>query len=198
MQKLPYLIYAEMTPNPATMKFVANRNIDESGRVFQFDSAEAATGAPLAQRLFTFPFVKSVFFTQNFITISKHEGIEWNEVTMELREYIAGYLNAGYAVIEADAIGEQAATTAVATDHRNPETPAEQRIVEILDEYVRPAVEGDGGAIHFDSFSDGRLHLVLKGACSGCPSSSQTLKAGIQSLFERMMPEVREVVAVEG
>ncbi len=195
---LPFMIYAEMTPNPASMKFVANRVLVEGDKVYEYQQADQADSSPLAQRLFSFPFVKGVFIAQNFITISKMDGVEWEEITMELRDYVANYLNAGYEVVQATAESTEAETEdSGITDHSVAETPVEEKIIEILDDYVRPAVEGDGGAIHFKSFENGTLTVVLKGSCSGCPSSTVTLKAGIQGLFERMLPEVKEVVAEE-
>jgi len=193
------MIYAEVTPNPATMKFVANHLLTDEGKVYEFDSEADASGAPLAARLFSFPFVQKVFIAQNFITLSKIDGIEWEDVMLELREYISNYLNAGQPVVTQAAESDQGDETAAVeeTSHAKTEGPLEERIVDILDEYVRPAVEGDGGAIHFKSFDEGTLNVVLKGACSGCPSSSLTLKSGIQALFDRMLPEVKEVVAEE-
>jgi Fe-S cluster biogenesis protein NfuA len=197
---LPYMIYAEVTPNPATMKFVANHLLTQNGAIYEFNQESETKLAPFAQRLFSFPFIKKVFITQNFITLTKMEGIEWDEVMLELREYISNYLNAGQPLFDENI---ESNSTSISTedqgitDHAKADTPLEERIVEILDEYIRPAVEGDGGAIHFKSFEDGKLNVVLKGACSGCPSSSITLKAGIKALFERMLPEVKEVVAEE-
>lgn len=194
------MIYAEVTPNPATMKFVANHLLTQNGAIYEFNQESETKLAPFAQRLFSFPFIKKVFITQNFITLTKMEGIEWDEVMLELREYISNYLNAGQPLFDENI---ESNSTSISTedqgitDHAKADTPLEERIVEILDEYIRPAVEGDGGAIHFKSFEDGKLNVVLKGACSGCPSSSITLKAGIKALFERMLPEVKEVVAEE-
>ena len=199
-KKLPYMIYAEVTPNPATMKFVSNHVLALNGSIYEFNSEAEAKYAPFAQRLFSFPFVSKVFITQNFITLTKIEGLEWDDVMLELREYISNYLNAGQEIFldGVDAKSEEGAGESTGiTDHSKANTPIEERIVEILDEYIRPAVEGDGGAIHFKSFEEGKLNVVLKGACSGCPSSSLTLKSGIKALFERMLPEVKEVIAEE-
>jgi Fe-S cluster biogenesis protein NfuA len=201
-KSMPYMIYAEVTPNPATMKFVANHNLANNGQVYEYASEASAKSSPLAERLFSFPFTRGVFIAQNFITITKMDGIEWDEVMLELREYISNYLNSGNDIFLAEVeveneSQEAAAESAGVTNHAKADTPIEEQIVEILDDYVRPAVEGDGGAIHFKSFEDGKLNVVLKGSCSGCPSSSVTLKAGIQALFDRMLPEVKEVVAEE-
>jgi NFU1 iron-sulfur cluster scaffold homolog, mitochondrial len=201
-KKLPYMIYAEVTPNPATMKFVSNHILAQNGSIYEFNSEAETKYAPFAQRLFSFPFVSKVFITQNFITLTKTDGLEWDDVMLELREYISNYLNSGNELFlegvneKEDENSNEASATGI-TDHSKANTPIEERIVEILDEYIRPAVEGDGGAIHFKSFEEGRLNVVLKGACSGCPSSSVTLKAGIKALFDRMLPEVKEVVAEE-
>lgn len=198
---LPHMIYAEMTPNPATMKFVSNHGLVTDGAVYEFKSEAEAKGSPLAQRMFSFPFVKGVFMAQNFITVTKTDAVEWGDVMQEMREYLSNYLNAGQPVFSGNETPHtekpQAASAQGQSHHREATTPIEEQIVEILDEYVRPAVEGDGGAIHFQSYEDGKLTVVLKGACSGCPSSTVTLKAGIQALFERMLPEVKEVVAEE-
>lgn len=199
---IPYMIYAEVTPNPSTMKFVANHLLSKYGRVFEFKNEDSAAPSPLAQQLFSFPFVTGVFIAQNFITVSKMDGVEWEDIMLEMREYLSDYLNAGQPILRDDikpeSVEEISEIAVGQTDHKKAEGPIEEKIVEILDEYVRPAVEGDGGAIHFKSYNDGKLSVVLKGACSGCPSSTVTLKAGIQSLFDRMLPEVKEVIAEEG
>jgi len=201
-KKLPYMIYAEVTPNPATMKFVANHILAPNGSIYEFNSEAETKYAPFAQRLFSFPFIKKVFITQNFITLTKIDGLDWDDVMLELRDYISNYLNSGNdlfldgAHAQENETSHEVVDTGI-TDHSKANTPIEERIVEILDEYIRPAVEGDGGAIHFKSFEEGKLNVVLKGACSGCPSSSITLKAGIKALFDRMLPEVKEVVAEE-
>lgn len=198
---MPYMIYAEVTPNPATMKFVANHTLAPNGQVFEFDSEASASDSPFAQKLFTFPFIKGLFIAQNFVTITKIDGVEWDDVMLELREYISNYLNTGHSIFNEGASNAKADEAVKGssglTDHAKPDTPIEEQIVEILDDYIRPAVEGDGGAIHFKSYDDGKLTVVLKGSCSGCPSSTVTLKSGIQNLFERMLPEVKEVVAEE-
>ncbi|GAB5539753.1 MAG: hypothetical protein Salg2KO_18560 [Salibacteraceae bacterium] len=200
-KKLPYMIYAEATPNPATMKFVANHLLAQDDHVYDFKNEADATSSPLAQRLFSFPFVTGVFIAQNFVTISKEDSVEWDEVMLELREYLSNYLNAGQPVLKENAEGSSVLDTSLndtgQIDHKKAETPIEEQIIEILDDYVRPAVEGDGGAIHFSGYDNGKLSVVLKGACSGCPSSTVTLKQGIQSLFDRMLPEVKEVIAEE-
>ena len=187
-------IYAESTPNPAAMKFVANSFLLKEGSVEYLNILEARN-SPLAQKLFAFDGVASVFIAANFVTINKKPKYDWYDLMPILREFIKGYIESGVKVFagpsgqKADEKIEQTTTT----------NKVESKIIEMLDEYVKPAVEGDGGAIHFKSFdeNDGKLTLVLKGACSGCPSSMVTLKAGIERLLKQYIPEVQEVVAEE-
>ena len=153
----------------------------------------------MAARLFTFPFVTGVFVAKNFITITKNDTVEWIEITNEMREYLINYLTAGYPVFNKKP-QTQAGNGETETASNIPPVPQnqqEERITEILQEYIRPAVESDGGAIDFKKFEEGKLTVTLRGACSGCPSSTITLKNGIEQLFKRMMPEVKEVLAEE-
>lgn len=198
----PITIYAESTPNPATMKFVANKILINYGATIEYHSAEECEEAPLARVLFTFPFVKSLFFASNFVTITKTDMVEWDDVVLEVREYLINYLQADQPVFTKPPKKTQHETTNKDTQEKEkialtatPEDEQEEKIINLLEEYVRPAVEGDGGAIHFKSFQDGTLTLKLSGACSGCPSSTATLQGGIKNLFSRYMPEVKEVVA---
>ncbi len=195
--KTPVAVYSESTPNPNTMKFVTSLNL--SSTAVEFNTPEEAAEAPLAARLVAFPFVTEVFISNNFITVTKANSVEWIEVTNELREYIKNYLQAGYEVFKVlpTILEEQSNTTNVAA-HTAPTNEVEEKIIDLMEEYIKPAVESDGGAIFFDSYQDGVLKVELRGACSGCPSSTATLKNGIQSLFNRMMPEIKEVVAVNG
>lgn len=196
----PVSVYAEITPNPATMKYVSDIFLVDDHVAFEFKNPDEVKDAPLVERIFRFPFVESVFITKNFISVTKNDLIEWEDVTGELREYIQDYLRNNDRIF----YGQEPKNIDVShsTIDSNevilPKNETEQRIVDILEEYVRPAVEQDGGNIIFQSFENGVLKVILKGSCSGCPSSSITLKSGIQSLFERMMPEVKEVVAHEG
>lgn len=202
-------IYAEMTPNPATMKFVADRVIvNGHGIAEYFNANEAKDSSELAEKLFMFPFIKSVFFVGNFVTVTKNETIGWDFITMELREFITGYLRENEFAVQRVPEAKNSAGSlagedkkdigATISDHVEPKNEMEMKIISILDEYVRPAVENDGGAIHFKSFEGGKVNLVLRGSCSGCPSSMITLKSGVETLMKQMLPEVTEVVAVEG
>ncbi len=202
---IPTVVYAELTPNPATMKFVANRLLVPDGVNLEFLSKQQARPySPLADDLFNFPFVKSVFITSNFLTITKTDTISWELINMQLREYIRDFLQENEKAVVAfpEKSTEVKSATAEATPGKVYEavepSQYDEEIRKYLDDYVRPAVESDGGAIDFKSFKDGVVTVVLKGACSGCPSSTVTLKQGIQTMLTTMMPEViKEVVAEE-
>lgn len=198
-QKVPITIYAEMTPNPSTMKFIANKPLLITGESVEFKSIEEAKGfSPLAEELFNFPFVKGVFMASNFITVTKNEALSWDFVTMELREFIRVFLQDGKEVLVKM---PKPKPEPVVEDKKDAEkkvyAPSEydEAIMNLLDEYVRPAVEGDGGAIEFRNFEDGVVTVLLKGSCAGCPSSTATLKGGIENLLMQHLPAVKEVVA---
>ncbi len=199
--KRPVIIYAESTPNPASMKFVANRLLVEGGATAQYLSKAETKGAPLAAKLFEFPFIKAVFMASNFVTVSKIDSIQWEDITLELRDFIRVYISDGNEIItelpktEVPVDNTFTEKKEIFTEHASPTTEVEVKIVELLEQYIRPAVEGDGGSITFKSFADGVVTVQLRGACSGCPSSTVTLKAGIQTLLTRMVPDVKEVVA---
>jgi len=199
--KRPIIIYAESTPNPSSMKFVANQLLIHNGATAQYLSKAETKGAPLPSKLFDFPFVKAVFLAANFVTVTKTDAVQWEEITLELREFIRVYISEGNPIItelpktEVPVDNTFSTTKEVFTQHSAPTTETETKIVEILEQYIRPAVEGDGGSITFKSFKDGVVTVQLRGACSGCPSSTVTLKAGIEGLLKRMVPEVSEVVS---
>lgn len=182
-------IYLESNPNPNSLKFVVNDMLVPEGLSFDFPDAASTDISPLAKELFEFPFVDRVFFAGNFVTVTKTERIEWIEIQSILKEHIKKYLEAGKLVID---IKDEADVPPV-----EEETEAIKKIKTILEEYIRPAVEQDGGAITYHSFQDGVVKVKLQGSCSGCPSSMITLKAGIENLFTRMMPgEVKSVEAL--
>jgi len=186
-------IYTEMTPNPETMKFVAN-NLLYPGKSADFPDVESATPSPLATELFGFPFIKAVFIASNFVTLTKTADADWNDVIPSIREFLKDYLEEGKAVINEEEMAQrrtQQSSNEVSADDND----VVKRIKELLDNYVRPAVEMDGGAIQFKSYSEGTVSLAMQGSCSGCPSSMITLKAGIEGMMKRMIPEVKEVVA---
>ena len=182
----PISIYLESNPNPNSLKFVVSEMLVPDGMSFDFPTPDSAKDAPLAQELFMYPFVDRVFYMSNFVTVTKKEEVEWLEVQSILRDHIQKFLESGKLILDAK--------------HNADHTPQEEtdtikKIKTILDEYIRPAVEQDGGAITFHSFHEGIVTVNLQGSCSGCPSSTITLKAGIENLFKRMMPE--EVKGVE-
>lgn len=185
-------IYTEMTPNPETMKFVANKLL-YPGKSADFPDAEAANPSPLATELFGFPFIKAVFIASNFVTLTKTAETDWNDVIPAIRQFLKEYLEEGKLIINEEEFAEikQESSNTVDAD----DSDVVKRIKELLDNYVRPAVEMDGGAIQFKSYESGVVNLMLQGSCSGCPSSMITLKAGIEGMMKRMIPEVKEVVA---
>jgi Fe-S cluster biogenesis protein NfuA len=193
---VPVTVYAEMTPNPSTMKFVANKYLLITGDSVEFSSTADAKGfSPLAEELLSFPFVKNVFLAANFVTITKTDNVPWDFITMEIREFIKDFIAAGK-----DVLIQMPAPKAVETNEDQPKkeyavSEYDDAIRSLLDEYVRPAVENDGGAIDFRGFEDGTVTVVLKGSCAGCPSSTATLKGGIENLLKSHLPEVKEVVA---
>ena len=203
----PVTIYAEMTPNPNTMKYVADHMLVESGVVVEFLSQKEAKGySTFAEALFNFPFVTRVFIAQNFVTIYKNDLVEWSDVTLEMREFVKEWLmkneNAVQQVPKQEIIESKAESPKITTTNLAPEinTEKDQQIVDLIDEYVQPAVEQDGGAIHFQSYDEesGSVTVILKGSCSGCPSSTATLKGGVENLLKSHLPEIKEVVALNG
>ncbi len=185
-------IYTEMTPNPETMKFVANKLL-YPGKSIDFPEVSAAEASPLAQELFGFPFVKAVFIASNFVTLTRSSAdTDWQEVIPAIRQFLKDYLEGGKTVIDETLIPQSPKEEVVLSGD---EGDIIKRIQDILENYVKPAVEMDGGAIQFKSYKEGKVNLMLQGSCSGCPSSMITLKAGIEGMMKRMIPEVQEVVA---
>ena len=179
-------IYTESNPNPNSLKFVADIILLEEGTV-DYANAQSAENCQMAQDLFRFSFVRRVFITTNFITVTKADDIEWEEIVPMLKALIKAYLEEDKPLFR-----QQIKADIISAD--DPEIV--QKIKVLLDEYIRPAVESDGGAINFSSFEDGVVKVELQGSCSGCPSSTITLKSGIENLFKQMIPEVKEVIAV--
>lgn len=186
-------IYTEMTPNPETMKFVANKLL-YPGKSLDIADESSAGPSPLAKELFSFPFIKSVFIASNFITLTKSDAsVDWQDVIPTVKQFLKEYIENGGVIVNE----EEAAKLKVVSsnDVSADDDDVVKRIKEMLDNYVRPAVEMDGGAIQFKSYNEGVVNLALQGSCSGCPSSMITLKAGIEGMMKRMIPEVKEVVA---
>ncbi len=185
-------IYTEMTPNPETMKFVANKLL-YPGKSVDFPDMETAKPSPLATELFGFPFLKSVFIASNFVTVTKTNDTDWEDVIPSIRQFLKEYLEEGKPVINEEELA--AVKQESSNDVHADDDDVVKRVKELLENYVKPAVEMDGGAIQFKSYNNGVVNLMLQGSCSGCPSSMITLKAGIEGMMKRMIPEVKEVVA---
>lgn len=188
MYKRSVNLYMEANPNPNSLKFVANYMLVEEGGSYDFPDQESALNAPLAYELFKFEFVERVFYMSNFITVTKNTGVDWVEIQDEIRAFITNYLQEDKPLLK-----ETDETTDISDSTDS--SDLDSKIKDILDEYVKPAVEMDGGAIQFHSFENGVVKLILQGACSGCPSSTITLKSGIENLLKSMVPEVEEVIA---
>ena len=184
-------IYTESNPNPNSMKFVANYMLVDNGETYDFPNKKAAVNAPLAAKLFeAFGFVDRVFYMNNFVTVTKTEDVEWQEARILVSQMIKEHLEKEEPLLLE---GEEA----VAEVETEEENEIITQIKDVLDEYIKPAVEMDGGAITFDSYEDGVVRVLLQGSCSGCPSSTITLKAGIESLLQRAIPEIKSVEAKE-
>lgn len=197
VERVAVTVYAESTPNPSAMKFVANKKI--SDQTLSFENIDTAQDAPLVKELFNFPFVKEVFMDENYISITKHQTTQWEEVVMEIRGFIKSYLEEEKTILGPSFVSNPQNTNITNPDQTLNDT--EQEIVKILEEYVKPAVASDGGNIIFDSYEDSekRVKVVLQGACSGCPSSTFTLKNGIENILKEMLPgKVELVEAVNG
>ena len=195
----PLLLYSEQTPNPETLKFVTNRML-HSGTA-DFNTKELAEEwSPIAVALFKQPYVKGVYISNNYITITKELNYSWEDIMLTTKEFIKKYIEEGGTLIKAgfaDAQLKMAADSA-ANDYSGREAEIVTKIKELIETYVKPAVEADGGNIEFKAYDQGTVTVLMQGACSGCPSSTMTLKAGIEGMLQRMIPEVKEVVAENG
>ena len=202
IKRVPVSIYAEMTPNPKVMKFVSNKLLLQTDSA-EFRNIEEAKPSPLATKLFHFPFVKEVFISGNYIAIAKFDVVERDAVAQEVRVFITEFLTQGGVAVHEDQLQPAESATSEA-DGSLPVRPEdmgeiEGRIVDILEEYIKPAVAQDGGNIAFMGYKDKIVEVQLQGACSGCPSSTMTLKNGILSILQKMLPTlVDDVVAVNG
>jgi len=181
-------IYTEATPNPDSLKFVMNKML-LTGRSVDFERGDEVAFAPLAEAIFNeFSFAKGVFIMNNFVTVRKDGDIDWFEVKSSISDFIKNWVSEGKTIV-----GEIPETDNISGEMDGDAIVA--KIKQMLDQYVKPAVEMDGGAIQFKSFDNGIVTLMMQGSCSGCPSSTVTLKSGIEGLLRRMVPEVKEVVA---
>ena len=195
--KVPVTIYAELTPNPSTMKFVANKYILPSGESANFTSQAQTKGySPLAEELFKFPFVDGVFLAANFVTVTKTDNVSWDFITMQLRDFIREWISNCKEILlkSQDPVMEEDESSIEVP--KLEESEYDEKISALLDQYVRPAVENDGGAIDYVGYDDGKVIVKMKGSCAGCPSSTATLKGGIETLLKQHLPNVQEVVAL--
>ena len=195
-----YSIYAESTPNPGVMKFVANRMLADKS--IEITKAEQAKDISVAKALFNFPFVKSLYISSNFISISKTDNVEWDMIAMQLRNFITDFLNEEGLKNYTENITEEEIIKKEVSKEKNSTkiefTEKEKAIIDLLNEYIKPAVEADGGAITFNSYVGDVVTVNLKGACSGCPSATSTLKGGIESLLNQKVDPNIVVRANEG
>ena len=198
-KKVPVTVYAESTPNPSVMKFVANKKLVTNS--FEFTSIDDAKFSPLATQLFHLPFVKAVFMDENYISITKYEVAEWNDITLELREFIRSYIENDKDILLPNAAQSLQKTTQQLDDTFETLDDTSKEIINILEEYVKPAVASDGGNIQFQSYNSESktVKVILQGACSGCPSSTFTLKNGIENMLKEMLKgKVETVEAING
>jgi Fe-S cluster biogenesis protein NfuA len=186
-------VYTEANPNPSSLKFVINYMLAPEGGNFDFPDKKTAEKSPIATALFeAFEFVERVFIMNNFLTVTKKDGYEWENIARDIKLFIQEYLEHDKPIFSKEFLQENNHLAI----HEN-DSEIVKKIKGILEEYIRPAVESDGGAINFHDFQEetGRVVVTLQGSCSGCPSSTVTLKAGIENLLKKMIPEVKEVVA---
>ncbi len=193
-KKQAITVYGETTPNPASLKFVVNKGLTKSS--FEFKNIDEAQASPLAQELFKFHYVKEIFITENYISVTKYESTSWDEITLELRTFIKQFIENGGTVIDETMVVNDAKQEKQQIKNFDHLDVTSQQIINILEEYVKPAVAADGGNILFDSYdeTDKRVKVVLQGSCNGCPSSTFTLKNGIENMLKDMLNDKDIVV----
>ncbi len=198
--KIPVMLYTEQTPNPESLKYVTNRILYRG--MADFREAELANEwSPLASALFELPYVKGVYISSGFVTITKEFNYAWEDIMLKLKQFIKEYIESGETIVNegfAEAMEKIEEARQESHDYSEEESEIVERIKAIIDERIKPAVQGDGGNIVFKSFNEGIVTLILQGACSGCPSSTITLKNGIEHLLKHMIPQVKEVVSEMG
>ena len=197
--KSPVMLYTEQTPNPESLKFVTNKILYKGTADFREESF-AKEWSPLAAELFAFPYVKGVYLCNNFVTISKEFNYSWEDIMLKLKEFIKGYVSDEKVILK-DGFEEAMKVRdaqLVGAEHAGDEAELAIKIKELIDVHVKPAVEMDGGNIEFKSFKQGIVTVIMQGSCSGCPSSTVTLKSGIEGMLKRIVPEVKEVVSEMG
>ena len=189
------MLYTEQTPNPEALKYVTNRMLFRGIADFK-DQDTASEWSPMANSLMELPYVKSVYFNNNYVTVTKEFNYDWADVMLKLKEFIKNYIEQGGVIIKEgfSEYLEKVMAEENATQFAGEDGEIARKVKDLIDMYVKPAVEGDGGNIEFKSYEKGKVHVIMQGSCSGCPSSSVTLKAGIEGMLKRMIPEVEEVV----
>lgn len=198
--KSPILIYTEQTPNPESLKFVTNRMLYRGTADFR-EEALAKEWSALAAALFELPYVKGVYICNNFVTITKELNYEWADVMLKLKEFIKTYVDEGKEILKdgfAEAMEKIEAERGAAYQYSGDDAETVQKIKDLIETYIKPAVEMDGGNIELKKYENGIVYVIMQGSCSGCPSSTVTLKAGIEGMLKRMIPEVKEVVQEMG
>ncbi len=200
VSKSPVMLYTEQTPNPESLKFVTNRMLYRGTADFREPSL-AEDWSPIANSLFELPYVKGVYICNNFITITKEFSYNWDDIMLLLKDFIKNYVDEEGIIVNPGFEEEKARQEAESGEeyqYTGDEADLVKRIKDLIDTYVKPAVEMDGGNIEFKSFDKGIVTVILQGSCSGCPSSTVTLKAGIEGMLKRMIPEVTEVISEMG
>jgi Fe-S cluster biogenesis protein NfuA len=188
-KKSAVTVYGETTPNPSTLKFVVNKLITKTA--LEFKNIDETKASPLAKELFTFPYVKELFIDENYISVSKYDSYDWNEISVELRTFIKQYIENGGPIVDESQLELEPKVEKQKIEHFDQLDVTSQQIINILEEYVKPAVAADGGNILFDSYDEAekRVKVILQGACSGCPSSTFTLKNGIENMLKDMLKD---------
>ena len=186
-KKKPVTVYGESTPNPAALKFVVSKMLTRNA--IEFKNIDQTAASPLAKELFKFPYVKEIFIDENYISVTKYEINEWQEITLELRSFIKQYIENGGTVLDENYVATVTAEETIKAKEFDNLDVTSQQIINILEEYVKPAVQADGGNIAFDSYNENykTVKVILQGACSGCPSSTFTLKSGIENMLKSML-----------
>ncbi len=194
-QKLPITVYGETTPNPAALKFVVSRMLTKTA--IEFKNIDETAASPLAKELFKFAYIKEVFIDENYISVTKYEINDWQDITLEIRTFIKQYIENGGIVLDENLIAASVEQEAIKTENFDKLDLTSQQIINILEEYVKPAVQADGGNIAFESYDESTktAKVILQGACSGCPSSTFTLKSGIENMLKSMLND--ESITVE-
>lgn len=191
----PVMLYTEQTPNPESLKFVTNKMLYQGTADFR-DEELARKWSPLASALFDMAYVRGVYITNNFVTITKEMNYDWEDVKLKIKDFLKKYIQEGGQILK-EGFEEEAERIRVEHAAKNFTGEAgdiARKVKELIDTYVKPGVEMDGGNIEFKAYENGKVYVTMQGACSGCPSSSVTLKAGIEGMLKRMVPEVQEVI----